>query len=65
MSEPFSYERDDLEPFLRDVPPSWKCPHCGRRSYNPNDVAQRYCAYCHHYCDDERVNDEHRANHPA
>jgi len=35
-----------------DVPPSWKCPHCGRRSYHPDDLVNHYCAHCHHFCDD-------------
>lgn len=25
------------------------CPQCGRRSYNPHDVAQRYCGKCHQF----------------
>jgi hypothetical protein len=53
-SIPYSYDRDDLDQLLRqvDIPPSWKCPHCGRRSYHPEDLANRYCGHCHHYCDD-------------
>ena len=23
------------------------CPDCGRTSYNPNDVKQGYCGFCH------------------
>lgn len=36
---------------------SWNCPHCDfPPSFNPNDVEQRYCGNCHHFCEDvERV----------
>jgi hypothetical protein len=34
-----------------DGPPSFTCPHCGRTSYNPNDIAQRYCGACHQFLD--------------
>jgi len=27
--------------------PSITCPDCGRTSYNPNDIEQGYCGYCH------------------
>lgn len=27
------------------------CPQCGRTSYNPNDVRERYCGNCHQYHD--------------
>lgn len=32
------------------------CPRCGRRSWHPDDVAERYCAACHdwHPCALER-----------
>lgn len=30
------------------------CHHCGRRSFNPNDVAQHYCGHCHIFHDDGR-----------
>lgn len=26
---------------------SIQCPTCGRTSYNPHDVENRYCGYCH------------------
>jgi hypothetical protein len=29
--------------------PSIVCPQCGLRSYNPNDIAERYCAQCHQF----------------
>jgi hypothetical protein len=32
--------------------PSITCPQCGRTSYNPNDVEQRYCGACHQYIGD-------------
>lgn len=28
-----------------------RCPRCGRVSYNPNDVRERYCGHCHRYHD--------------
>jgi ribosomal protein L37E len=35
---------------------SWiKCHRCGRTSYNRNDVAQRYCGFCHRFHDDEDI----------
>lgn len=30
-------------------PPSFRCPDCGRVSYNATDVAQRYCGACHKF----------------
>lgn len=33
--------------------PSITCPRCRRTSYNPNDVEQRYCGFCHRYLDDQ------------
>jgi ribosomal protein L37E len=35
---------------------SWiRCHRCGRTSYNRNDVAQRYCGFCHRFHDDEDI----------
>lgn len=28
---------------------SYTCPKCGRTSYNPNDIANKYCGYCHEF----------------
>lgn len=28
-------------------PPSFRCPRCGAVSYNPHDLAARYCGRCH------------------
>lgn len=50
MTEPI-----DSEGFTTESPnspkivpqPSYTCPRCGRTSYNPNDLAQRYCGACH------------------
>lgn len=28
------------------------CPRCGRRSWQPEDVRQRYCGACHRWHDD-------------
>lgn len=25
------------------------CPRCGRISYNPNDIKEHYCGYCHQW----------------
>jgi hypothetical protein len=27
--------------------PSYKCPACGRVSYHPKDIQERYCGACH------------------
>lgn len=29
------------------------CPRCGAVSHNPHDAAERYCARCHVFVDDE------------
>jgi ribosomal protein L37E len=29
-----------------------RCPRCGLTSYNPKDIAERYCGYCHAFHDD-------------
>ena len=34
-----------------DGRPSFTCPHCGRTSYHPQDLAQRYCGACHRFVD--------------
>lgn len=31
--------------------PSYLCPVCGRRSYNPHDAENRYCGACHAFED--------------
>jgi hypothetical protein len=31
--------------------PSTCCPQCGKRSYNLNDVRERYCGACHMFHD--------------
>lgn len=28
---------------------SLKCPTCGRVTYNPNDIAEGYCGFCHEW----------------
>lgn len=30
-----------------------RCETCGHTSWNPNDVAQRYCGYCHVFLEEE------------
>ena len=32
--------------------PSIACPFCRRRSFNLEDIAQRYCGACHRFHDD-------------
>lgn len=32
--------------------PGHTCGHCGRTSYSPKDIENRYCGACYHYCDD-------------
>lgn len=27
--------------------PSFTCPRCGAKSFNPNDIRERYCGRCH------------------
>ncbi len=44
--------------------PGIKCLACGRISYNPYDIAERYCGHCHTFHDDNdglarRVNPQH------
>jgi len=36
-----------IDAVLMALPPATKCPHCGLISYNPDDVANRYCGNCH------------------
>lgn len=31
---------------------SYQCPHCGKVSREPNDLANQYCGACHHFADD-------------
>jgi hypothetical protein len=33
------------------APLSFTCPFCRRTSYNPHDIAQRYCGACHRFVD--------------
>jgi len=32
--------------------PSYVCPRCGARSYNPNDIREGYCGRCHDWTRD-------------
>src|SRR4051794_6113573 len=32
--------------------PSIICPRCGRESYHPEDIRQKYCGYCHWWTSD-------------
>lgn len=29
--------------------PSITCPKCGRTSYHPKDIEERYCGFCHEW----------------
>lgn len=35
----------------RDTPTCYECPFCDRISFNPHDVANRYCGACHRFLD--------------
>ena len=45
-----TFDRPDYGPGPRSI--TITCPRCGRTSYNPEDVKQRYCGACHMYHDD-------------
>lgn len=32
--------------------PAIQCLRCGRISYNPNDIREKYCGFCHRFHDD-------------
>lgn len=40
-----------LEVIDRDGPTPYECPFCDRISFNPHDIAHRYCGACHRYHD--------------
>lgn len=43
-------ERQLTEARRAAIPPtSITCPHCHLTSYNPSDVRERYCGYCHRF----------------
>jgi hypothetical protein len=35
----------------RGEPPSITCPRCGRTSYHPKDISEKYCGACHLFHD--------------
>lgn len=37
---------------------SIRCLHCGRTSYNPSDVRERYCGFCHRFHEDDAMTDK-------
>lgn len=37
---------------MANDPVAYTCPACGFRSYNPNDLANRYCVRCHRFQDE-------------
>ncbi len=40
---------------LRYADPNIVCPQCGRRSFHPKDVSERYCVRCHQFHDDMKI----------
>jgi len=44
----------DLSRYPPKGVPSITCPVCHRTSYNPNDIANRYCGFCHQFHEDMR-----------
>lgn len=36
-------------------PDSITCPKCGKTSYHPKDISERYCGNCHEYHDQMEV----------
>jgi hypothetical protein len=36
--------------------PSFTCPDCGAKSYNPNDIREGYCGRCHRWTGDQELN---------
>lgn len=53
-SDPFYVEDDAILAGLDALPDteSIECPVCERRSWNPNDIRERYCGSCHAFHDD-------------
>src|SRR5262245_60356673 len=45
----FHNNKPDQQP---DAPASFVCPRCRFTSYNPHDIAHRYCGRCHAFADD-------------
>lgn len=45
------------------------CSHCNMTSHNPNDLINRYCGWCHHFCDDvdfqRELDVQNRQDHPV
>ena len=33
----------------KESPPSITCPQCGRTSYHPMDIQEKYCGHCHEW----------------
>ena len=50
-----TFDRPDYGPGPRSI--TITCPRCGRTSYNPEDVAKRYCGRCHRFHDDMSAKD--------
>jgi hypothetical protein len=38
-------------------PMSYVCPRCAQRSYNPNDLREKYCGACHDWTGDVGLDD--------
>lgn len=41
-------------PAATDRPASIVCLRCGAQSFNPHDIAERYCGRCHVFHDDAK-----------
>lgn len=41
-------------------PPSITCPKCGRTSYHPRDVSERYCGNCHQFHENTGIDQDDR-----
>lgn len=42
----FGYGWGRREGHPKPAQPSITCPKCGRTSYNPNDIRERFCGVC-------------------
>ena len=55
--ELFAYPNGPRMEFAVRAPvPTFTCPHCERSTTNAEDIANRYCGHCHHFCDDIDAN---------
>ena len=54
MDEPFVVDSQPRYVLVQEPgkPPSITCRTCGKTSYHPTDIAQRYCGHCHVFHED-------------